>query len=99
MNHVKFRTLLIAALTLTAAQASFASMCRWPCDPPTPRNGWQPASPAKALPQTAAVKAPAGGGSFYAPPIGRNGWQPAATAKTLPVTAAPKARLRSASGR
>ncbi len=97
MNHLKFRTLLVAALTLTAAQASFAVMCVCYYEPPSGRNGWQPASTAKALPQTAAVQAPAGG-MVYEPPSGRNGWQPAATGKSMPVSAAAKARLRSASG-
>ncbi len=98
MNPLKLRNVFITALALGAAQASFASGCRWPCDPPTPRNGWQPASPAKALPQTAAFQAPASGG-FNEPPSGRNGWHPAATAKTMPVSAAAKTRLRQPSNR
>ena len=96
MNHIKLRTLFVTALTLCAVQASFASGCRWPCDPPTPRNGWQPASTAKALPQTAAVQA-ATAGSLYETPSDRNSMQPAA--KTLPASPTAKARLRAASGR
>ncbi len=97
MKTLKWRTLFITALALGAAQASMASGCRWPCDPPFGRNGWQPAA-TKALPQTAAVQAPAGG-AIYEPPSGRNGWQPTVTATSLPVSAAAKTRLRQPSNR
>ncbi len=90
MNHLKLRTVLITALALGAVQASFASGCRWPCDPPTPRNGWQPASPAKALPQSAAVQAAPGASLTELP---------AAASKTLPQKATVKARLQAANDR
>ena len=90
MNHIKLRTLFVTALTLCAVQASFASGCRWPCDPPTPRNGWQPASPAKALPQTVAVQTAPGASLTELP---------AAASKTLPQKATVKARLQPAGDR
>ncbi len=56
MNYLNFRTLLVAALTLTAAQASFAIMCTCPFEPPSGKNGWQPAATAKSLPVSATAK-------------------------------------------
>lgn len=98
MNHLKFRTVLITALALGVAQASFAAAgCGPRNEPPCGRNGWQPATTTKALPQTAAVQA-ASTGAQNELSGDRNHMQPAA-AKVLPTSATAKARLRTVGDR